>query len=429
MGIDVGAVATRAVVIDAQGVVVSAARRHHGTMRPQADWAEIDPKALWASIIDCVTEARNKMPMGEKIGAIGLANPGEAGIVWNKKTAEPLYPVIGPQDSRPKINWVLNRLAVTKQMIAKGELCVGGLDTWILWMLTGGKSYVTEPSTAARSGMNDVVGTPPGTLPEVGPSDRVLGLATIPEARIDNIPVNASVVGRAASLFGHGALRHGDVAASLGARCYVSMIFDSEHGSLPVWSRLGKVTHAREICLPAAGTILTWLHEELGVPKTLAELDDALKAVPDSAGVVCVPDSPRCTWLGVSATTTKLHLVRAALEGIAARVAQNLRTLEAAGDIRIRTFKVDGPLTKSKTLLQSLADLLALPVEIAAEQDTAAPGIAYMAMRATGAWTTDDPFLKRTGSSERIIPKMPEPKRLTLWDRHDRAIRLAKDWA
>ena len=160
--------------------------------------------------------------------------------------------------------------------------------------------------------------------------------------------------------------------------------------------------YALEGAILASGAAVQWLRDGLGILADAEESERLARSVESTGGVSFVPafaglGSPhwnaeaRGLICGITRGTTRAHLVRAALEGIAFQVADVLDLLPGGVDV----LRADGGASANGFLMQFQADLLGCPVEVAAEQETTALGAAALAGRAVGLWPDDDAIRRR----------------------------------
>jgi len=417
------------------GAVVAFSQKRHETFHPQPGWVEQDPKEIWANTFVLIREVLSKLPTGDKLDAVGIANQGETVLLWDRDTGEPLWRALVWQDLRtrswmeelrkeptlqalvrsrtglsldpyfsaPKIRWLLDHAPKSDR------LCVGTMDSWLIWNLTKGSEFVTDSSTASRTLLFDIhkkqydekllrlFGIPRGVLPQVKRSTSEFGTVAGFGPRLDGARIRANLVDQPAALWGHGCVNPGETKATYGTGCFVYMnmgerVALSEHGLLTsiAWETSEKTTYALDGGVFAAGSVIQWLMDTLGFAASEEDLEE-LAADLDSGEVICVPAlvglaSPhwkrnaRAAWLGMDAGTTKANLVRAAFEGIALRVGEVVKAMELESGIEMKSLRVDGGLSASKTLMQIQADCLGIPVEVSSEQEATLRGACFAAM-------------------------------------------------
>jgi glycerol kinase len=215
----------------------------------------------------------------------------------------------------------------------------------------------------------------------------------------------------------------------------------SEHGllSLLAWQRDGTVTYGLDGGVFTAAASINWLTDQLGLLPNAETLDDLCAEAGDSGGALWIPAqvglgapywerSIRGAWLGLDLSTSKAQLIRAVLEGIAANVAQIVQAMMDDARLTISSLRVDGGLTASRTMMQVQADFLGFPVEVVANPEATASGVAALAARAAGLWASDDEITRRVRVAQRYEPNWSEAKRKARMDRFNEAILHLKAW-
>ena len=231
--------------------------------------------------------------------------------------------------------------------------------------------------------------------------------------------------------------------------CGTAAMLDLNAGAEPLWSTRGAYplvlwqqgglpTFCLEGTAITAGAAITWLRDGLGIIRDPAESAALAASVADSGGVWAVPAfqglgtpymdaSARAVVGGLSRATTRAHLARAVLEGIAWRCREVYDALRAdVAHPPPATLRADGGAAKNDILLQLQADALGLPVERPAVLEAGALGAAYLAGLATGVWTGTDE-LRACWRRERLFTPSLAPaereERFAAWQRHVPAAR------
>jgi glycerol kinase len=429
IGIDEGTTAVKAVLYDEKLTPLREARRRKQSRHPHPGWVEQDPVQILDSVVDAVAELLAGAP-GEVVGC-GLDHQGESVLAWDGDTGKPLSPVIVWQDKRQteildalaadeeeirarsglpidpyfssgKYAWLLqNGLQVTR------SLRLGNVDAWLTDRL--GAGFVTDASTASRTQLHRLgdpgwdpwlcerFGVPIDALPPVGDSVGELGVLRHERWPVD-LPLTARVVDQQAALAGAGCVSAGLVKATYGTGVFVLAHVGDEvpapvGGLLPTtaWRVGGTTEYALDGGVFAAGEMLEWLCRELGLaaePAALGELargagaTDGVRILPAITGVGAPwwkPDA-RGTIAGLTAGTKRAQVARAALEGIAWRVADVISAVREA--VTVETLRVDGGLTNEPALLALQADAIGVPVERGLADATAAGSAALAAVGA-----------------------------------------------
>ena len=470
LAIDVGTTSVRASVVDGDLRIVTMVPRPFPPATPFPGLVEFDATELAAIVLDAVAEAI--AAAGEPIAAVGITNQRASTIVWDRATGVPIAPALGWQDLRTvgecltaraehdlalapnqsatKLAWLLANTPGT----ADRDLCFGTVDTWLAWSLSGGALHLTDPTNAAITGLvgpdgrtwNDRVltalGLPAGVLPRVVDTTGVHGEATaIPGAP----PIAALVGDQQASLVGQGCVTPGAAKITFGTGGMLDVCTGpdaptsarrGECGTYPIatWSRAGTVTWGAEAIMLAAGMNVDWLREDLGLLASSAESHEVAASVASSDGVVFVPAllglgtpqwdyGARGTLLGVTRGTTRAHLVRAVLAGVAQRGADLVDAAEADTGVAIERLRVDGGMSANPTFTQALADATGRDVEVSPVVEATTVGAAFLAGLAVGVWD-DIGDAERTWSPARVATPGQPLDRAT-WRR---ALERAAGW-
>src|SRR5690606_9275677 len=139
-----------------------------------------------------------------------------------------------------------------------------------------------------------------------------------------------------------------------------------------------------------AGAAVQWLRDGLGLIKSASEIEALARTVEDSGGVIVVPafaglgaphwrPEARAAITGITRGTTKAHLARATLEGIALQNVDILRAMERDSGRTLTTLKVDGGAAANDLLMQFQSDVLGCEIARPEILDTTALGAAFLA--------------------------------------------------
>jgi glycerol kinase len=459
LGIDQGTTATKAVLFNERlEVVADATRPLRSTRHPYPGWVEQDPDELVASIVEAV--GRILRPDRE-IVASGLDNQGETIVPWDRESGQALGPAIvwqckrsqpivdrllgtaagariversrlplDPYFAATKFRWCLEELPAVRQAAERGTLVLGTSDVWLRSRF--GAALATDPSTASRTQLLDLrrgewdaellaaFELPVGAMPAIQPSVGDLGY--LDHHTWDRpIPLRASLVDQQAALAGHGCFERAQMKATYGTGVFVLSNAGDQlpqvDGLLPTvaWQLGEELTYALDGGVFAAGTMIDWMSDVLGLFAHAAETEDLARSVRDTGGVWVLPALAGlgAPWwrsdatgmlVGLRNSTQRGHIARAALEAIAHRVADIVeRAAEAIGEIR--ALSVDGGLTANSFLLQVQADLLGLPLTIASTSEATARGSAALAALGAGLFRTVAQVGERVSPGRRIEPR------------------------
>jgi glycerol kinase len=456
IGIDEGTTAVKAVLYDARLTPLREARRRKVSRHPNPGWVEQEGEEILEAVVDAVAELLDDAP-GEVVGC-GLDHQGESVLAWGAETGRPLSPVVIWQDKRQtellaelagdedeirarsglpldpyfsagKYAWLLrNGVEVTP------SLRLGNVDAWLTDRL--GAGFVTDASTASRTQLHRLgdagwdpwlcerFGVPVDALPPVGDSIGDLGVLRHERWPVD-LPLTARVVDQQAALAGAGCVSAGLVKATYGTGVFVLAHVGDEvpasvGGLLPTtaWRVGGTTEYALDGGVFAAGEMLEWLCRELGLadePAALGELargagsSDGVRILPGITGVGAPWWKPeaRGAIAGLTAGTKRAQVARAALEGIAWRVADVVSAVRDA--VAVETLRVDGGLTNEPALLALQADAIGVPVERGLADATAA-GSAALAAVGAGLLSSVAEIADLVPTTDRV-----EPRRDAAW--------------
>jgi glycerol kinase len=441
LAIDQGTSATKAVVFDDDGEILASVEAAVTPRAVSGGGVEQDPEQLWESVLVAGQGAIDRS--GGGVAAVGFANQGETVLAWDRGTGRPLSTAISWQDRRaaticaemagdaarltrttglpldpyfaaPKMAWL--RRNVTSEGVVTTS------DAWLVHRLTG--AYVTDATTASRTLLLDLerrawsddacaaFGQDPNDLPTVVGSAQEIGRT---DAFGPSLLLSGLSVDQQAALVGEHCLEAGESKCTYGTGAFLlanagPRPFTSSGGlAVSVAWQLGEdATYCVDGQVYAAGAALAWL-QRWGFLGRAEDLDDVAGSVRDSGGVSVVPalSGLGAPWWrpdalasieGIGPGTEPAHVVRATIDGLAAQV--TLLARAAAGDLGrpLALLRVDGGLTRSRVLMQTQADLLQIPVEVASSPHATAAGVAALARLGAGAARTLDEAVHRTDS-------------------------------
>ena len=435
LGIDEGTTGVKAALFDEQLRPVREARRDKTNRHPQPGWVEQDGEEVLTAVVEAVAELLANAP--DEVVACGLDHQGESVLAWDAETGTPLSPIVVWQDKRSqevldrlsehepeiqelsglpfdpyfsaaKLAWLLEYEDAVQKARDAGTLRMGTVDSFLCDRL--GAGFATDASTASRTQLHalgrpgfdarlgELFGVPLDVLPEVRDTVGQLGVLRHESWPVE-LPLCGQVVDQQAALAGAGCVVPGRVKATYGTGVFVLGHTGDEvphpaGGLLPTvaWRIDGRTEYAVDGGVFAAGAMLEWMCRELGMAERPAELAKLAREPADSAGARVLPalagigapwwrPEARAVIAGLHGGTTRAHVARAALEGIAWRVADVVAAMREGVDVR--SLRVDGGLTNEPLLLQMQADAIGVPVE-AAGADATVLGAAVLAAVGSG---------------------------------------------
>lgn len=473
--IDEGTSSTRAMLVDAAGRTGTMAQRALATIYPRLGWVEQDAEEIWRLTLEAAREA-----IGDpaRVAAIGLTNQRETIVFWDRRSGAALSPAIVWQDRRTadvcaqlreaghepmvqattgllldpyfsatKIGWALEHWPALRA--AGDRLCVGTIESWLVFNLTGGL-HLSDATNASRTqlmdlrggwdaGLCDLFGVPRRALPEIVDCAGPIG-TTLPEHFGRPIPITGMAGDQQAAAIGQGCFSPGDTKATYGTGAFIL----THAGATPpisahrllstvAWQLGGERRYALEGSLFVAGQLIHWLRDELGLIASSGECDALARSVPDSGGVQIVPGfaglgaphwrpEARGAILGLTLGSGRGQIVRAALEAVANQSAELQRAFSADG-VHWSRLRIDGGMAANDFLAQDLADLLGIAVERPANVESSALGAAMLAAVGAGMHATLHDAAAATRATGKVFePAMGEDQRSVRMGRWDQAV-------
>lgn len=447
LALDQGTTSSRAIVFDHNGQIKSVAQKEFTQYFPQPGWVEHNPNEIWSSQASVIAEAISAIDInGLDIAGIGITNQRETTIVWDVDTEEPIYNAIVWQDRRTsefcdelkaqgltdkihektgliidayfsgtKIKWILDNVPGARKRAEMGKLRFGNVDSWLVWRLTRGEVHVTDVTNASRTMLFNIhdlkwdeellklLDIPMSMMPEVKSSSEVYG-HTKTTIFAHEVPISGIAGDQQAALFGQMCIEPGSIKNTYGTGCFVML----NTGNKPVmsknnllttiaWKIGDQVVYALEGSIYVGGSVVQWLRDGLGFITSSSEIEDLASTVPDSGGVYFVPaltglaapywdQYARGTIVGITRGTTRAHIARAALDGIAFQTYDIAQAMAKDMNASLTELKVDGGASRNNLLMQTQADLLGIKVVRPRITETTALGAAYLAGLAVGFW-------------------------------------------
>lgn len=431
LAIDVGTTSIRTAVVDDQGNVSHIHQQKLTVTSPQPGEVELDANEIKRLVLDLSSKT---LKDGGPCDVVGITNQRATTIVFDAATGEPVGPALGWQDLRTVIDCLIlqgdnirlapNQSATKAKWLvehsgrASKELRFATIETWIAYVISGGTLHITDRSNAAVNGfvsldinswdqhVLDSLKIDNDMMPSIVDTMGAHGIASA----LGNIPITALVGDQSASLFGQSCITKG-TKITFGTGAMLNMIDGSKgpknlsrftSGCFPIVARSqgGEMTWGIEGIVLSAGSCLEWIKNELGLINDFDELEALATSVPSADGVSFVPAlaglgtpywdfGARGGFFGLTRGTTKAHVVRAVLEGIAQRGADLVQASEAQSGTKHDEIRVDGGITANEFFLQSFSNFTGLRVSVSTEREATTRGAGLMALVAAGHLTLD----------------------------------------
>ena len=453
IAIDQSTSSTKALLFDEQCHVVARTNVDHKQYYPQTGWVEHDAEEIYQNMIEAIHQLITNIhhPSSNTQYSLAITNQRETAVVWNKLTGKPIANAVVWQDTRGAelcrqlradgkaamvfeksgllidpnfsasgIKWLLDNVDGARELCSQGELLMGTIDTWLIWKLTGGKTFATDTTNASRTMLFNIhtldwddellalFDIPRSMMPEVRACDAIYGETTCEGLFSSPIQI-AGVLGDShGALVGQMCFTQGSGKVTYGTGSSVMVNIGEEPKPAPEglvtsvgFSALGKTYYGFEGNIYSTGATLKWICDQLQLIGKPSEMEALATSVEDNGGVYIVPafSGLGAPWwqsdvkgavFGLTFATTKAHFLRAALESIAYQIKDLVDVMARATGGRLSEIAADGGPTKNQFLMQFQADMLDTPVVCTEVDDASALGAVIMNGFARGLWHSFD---------------------------------------
>lgn len=482
LAIDQGTTNTKAILVNPQGQIVKRASRSPGISYPQPTWVEQNPLELWETVRQVIQECL-QMDGDYRLAGLAITNQRETVMAWERETGKPLGPAvvwqcqrsvdfcrrleergfekllrertgltIDPMFSGSKIRWLLDHIPDGHKRAEAGDICLGTVDSWVLWNLTSGKQFACDYTNASRTqlfNLNDldwddeilgIFEIPRIALPKPSTSSGLFGETIALEGLPQGIPI-ASLIGDShAALYGHAGFLPGAVKATYGTGTSLmsptSRPVFSQHGlsTTIAWGTHEKTTYALEGNIYISGAVVQWLGQILGCKEAAAEIEELAAQNEDTQGVYIVPAfvglgapywdmDARGIITGLTSASNQSQLARAALESIAYQIRDIFDVMAIEAGAPLGFLFADGGASRNNLLMQMQADTIGKPVIRNLSADLSALGAAYLAGQVVGMWSSEKAILELDHPQERFEAKLHSEEREKRYNGWKHAIR------
>ena len=473
--LDEGTTSTRAMLFSGDGKPLGSAQRELKQYYPAPGLVEHDAAEIWEKTLACLLEMVAQAGGASEVAAIGITNQRETVVFWDRPSGEPLAKAIVWQDRRTaddcatlkaqgheplvqfktgllldpyfsgsKIGWALENWPELK--VGGSNLAVGTIDSWLVYKLTGGKHHLTDASNASRTALMDIetgewdselcelFGVPVEILPTITDCIGDFG-STDAKLTGSPIPICGMAGDQQAATIGQACFDEGQTKATYGTGAFVltntgTVKPASENRLIAtiLYQIAGERHYALEGSVFVAGSLVQWLRDGLNLFTDSKETEALARSVEDNGGVTLIPalsglgapwwrPDVTASMTGMSFSTTKAHIVRAALEAMAHQT-HDLQRAFAADGAEWAELRVDGGMISNDWIAQDLADILQLDVERPDFVETTALGAAMLAAVGAGLYPDLKSAAVMREGTTRFSPQMNEEtrsKRITQW--------------
>lgn len=467
LSIDQGTSGTKALIINTEGVVIAKGGSELYSSYPKEGFVEQDPEDIYRNVITAVKKCLESIPSledAQKIRSCGISNQRETFLLWDRDgtpcsnaivwqckrsidicgelldrefgetITEKTGLIIDPYFSATKLLWLLRNDRQVAESASRGELLFGTVDTWLLYRLTGGKEYKTDYTNASRTllfnihtltwdeELKNIFQAQNIRFPEVHRSADSFGSTDFNGLLEKPVPINAMIGDSHAAAFGERCFSAGSAKSTLGT----GSSFLMNIGKKPIRSKNGMMSticyadrtniyYALEGIIVSCGSPIKWMKDNLGLIGTSSETEGLALEVEDAGGVKLIPAfsgmgapywkmNSRGAITGLTFGSDRRHIVRAALDAIAYQIKDIISAMEEDSSTRVTRLSFDGGITANGYVMQTIADLLGIPVRTIGIEDVSAVGAALLAGLGNGIWEDTDDI-----ASLRISEKVIQP--------------------
>ena len=472
LAIDEGTTNAKAFLVDGSGSIVKEASRPVSIAYPQPAWVEQDAWEIWQTSLAVAGQVLEGVPAAQ-VAALAITNQRESVLAWDRASGQPLGPcvswqchrsapfcaqlrqqglaesvyqrtglAIDPMFSASKAHWLLENMPDGRSRAQKGEVCLGTVDAWLLWNLTGGAVHACDITNASRTLLFNlqtlawddellgIFGIPRPALPEVRLSSAFYGETVQLPGIPAHLPIGALIGDSHAALFGHAGFQPGAIKATYGTGSSLmtptpTRVFSHSGLSSSIAWGYQKATYALEGNIYVTGSAVQWLADLLGLG-TPDQVEALAAQAPDTGGIYFVPalvglgapywkESARGLITGLTRGSTSAQVARATLESIAYQIRDVFEIMQVEAGAPLQVLLADGGPTRNPALMQFQADILGVPVLCSLASDVSALGAAYLAGLTTGVWSSETEIASLSRPQVRYEPAMDEAQKEQLY--------------
>jgi glycerol kinase len=476
LAVDQSTQGTKGLLFNKKGQLVSRYDVPHRQIIVNSNWVEHSPEEIYKNTLTAVQLVVEKAGIDKNdIACAGISNQRETAMVWDRTTGKPPYNAIvwqcsraekiceeiiangysslikdrtglplSPYFSAAKIKWILDNIEEATKLLKEKNLCIGTMDSWLVYKLTAGEYHKTDYSNASRTQffnifeqkwdnkICEIFGINETCLPEVCDSNSLFGYTDLEGYLERKIPIHAVLGDSHGALFGQGCLNSGMAKATYGTGSSVMMNtgespYISTNGLVTSigWKMNGIINYVLEGNINYTGAVIRWLKEDLQLIQSAKETETLAASADKNDTTYLVPafsglgapywnSRAKAVLCGMTRSTGKAEIVKAAEECIAYQITDIVNAMNEDAAITINELRVDGGPTRDKYLMQFQSDILNTDVSIPDTEELSGMGAAFAAGIATGVYDEKEIF----NSVERKVfrPSMKEDKRRDLYN-------------
>jgi glycerol kinase len=473
LALDQGTTNTKAVLVDRASKIVFRASEPMSVTTTNAGYVEQDANEIWKASCKVIRACVENVG-ASAIAAIGITNQRETVILWDRRSGQPVSPAVvwqcrrstercaqlvrdgmepliqshtglrvDPLFSASKVEWLLDHTNELRARAEAGEVCMGTVDSWLIYKLTAGTVHATDASNASRTQllylatgrwdeeMLKLFHIPVVMLPSLVASSGVIAETFAVDGVPGGVPIACAVGDSHAALVGHGVFSPGPVKATYGTGSSLMTLctdvgtVDGALARTVAWGTKGGLQYALEGNITMSGASVQWVGDFLQSQTPVQTTLSLAGSVQDSAGVYVVPamnglgapywdSEARGAIYGLTRTSTVAHLARAALEAIAHQIADVFEEMQRRQPGMASALYADGGASENSELMQLQADLLGHSVLRSRCAELSALGAAWLAGLGVGVWKSFAELAQMAPERDVFKPKLDAQTRAEL---------------
>jgi glycerol kinase len=442
LAVDQSTSATKALLFDLEGNLLDKTSLEHQQFYPQPGWVEHDADSIYQNTLQVIRNLIEQNPQTrDELLSISITNQRETFVIFDKETGVPLHRAIVWQCRRgepicqrlivegyanrvsqitglpidtyfpaSKLMWLLDERTDLKDRLQAGTALIGTIETYLIYRLTNGAVYASDHTNASRTLLYDIqtlawseelcdlFEIPYQSLPEIRESMEVFGETDCVGLLNKPIPICGVMGDSQAALFAQHCFSVGGAKVTFGTGSSVLLnVGDkpvrSDNGIVTTvgWVYAGKPTYAFEGIINFTGATIAWMRDQAQLIETAQETATLAESVADNGGVYLVPafvglsapywkPDAKGAIVGLTPSSTKAHLVRAALESIAYQVRDVLTLMAEDANLSLQYIHADGGAIANRFLMQFTADMLGFDVRASQLPELSALGSVFSGM-------------------------------------------------
>ncbi|KRN28572.1 glycerol kinase [Lactobacillus selangorensis] len=439
LAIDQSTQGTKVMLVESNGTIRFKTSRSHRQLISDAGWISHDLNEVENNLNELIRTALDHRQDG-CIQSVAITNQRETAACWSRSTGQPLAPAIVWQDNRAekltdelaqhklaadiqtrtglalspyftaaKFDWLLQNVPAVQQAHKQDDLCFGTIDSWLVFILTNGQAFKTEPSNACRTQLMDLdscewdadlckfFGVPMAALPTIVDSDSSFGMTNLFGLLSEPVPITSVLGDSQAALYAEGCRQAGQLKVTFGTGSSIMLNtgdqqianIDGLNTSI-AWRKQGRTTYVLEGNVNYSGAIVSWLKNNLHLIDDPAVTDemaqqaspaDTTMLIPAFSGMAAPYNLPamKAILSGMTMLTGRNEIVRAGLNAVAYQIADILRLMRKAFPT-LELVHADGGMIKNHYLMQRLSDMTQQKIAVSSVQELSGVGTALNGM-------------------------------------------------